>query len=86
MPDQSFLARVRRKLPELHPAERRANVKRAFSVRANARATLTGARVLLVDDVLTTGSTTIEAARPLLEAEVQQVFLSTFSRALLYVR
>ena len=23
MPDQSFLARVRRKLPELHPAERR---------------------------------------------------------------
>ena len=31
----------------LHPAERRANVKRAFSVRANARATLTGARVLI---------------------------------------
>jgi ComF family protein len=70
----------------LHPAERRANVKRAFSVRANARATLTGARVLLVDDVLTTGSTAIEAARPLLEAGAQQVFLSTFARALPYVK
>jgi ComF family protein len=70
----------------LHPAERRANVKRAFTVRANARATLTGARVLLVDDVLTTGSTAMEAARPLLEAGVQQVFLSTFARALPYVK
>jgi len=70
----------------LHPAERRANVKRAFSVRANARAILTGARVLLVDDVLTTGSTAIEAARPLLEAGPQPVFLSTFARALPYVK
>jgi len=69
----------------LHPAERRANVKRAFTVRADARATLTGARVLLVDDVLTTGSTAMEAARPLVEAGATQVFLSTFARALPYV-
>jgi len=70
----------------LHPAERRANVKRAFSVRANARATLTGARVLLFDDVLTTGSTAIEAARPLLEAGGPPGFPSTFARALPYVK
>ena len=70
----------------LHPAERRANVKRAFSVRAEVRATLTGARVLLVDDVLTTGSTAMEAARPLVQAGVTQVFLSTFARALPYVK
>jgi ComF family protein len=68
----------------LHPAERRANVKRAFTVRADARATLTGARVLLVDDVLTTGSTAMEAARPLVQAGATQVFLSTFARALPY--
>ena len=68
----------------LHPAERRANVKRAFAVRADARATLTGARVLLVDDVLTTGSTAMEAARPLVQAGATQVFLSTFARALPY--
>ena len=69
----------------LHPAERRANVKRAFTVRADVRATLTGARVLLVDDVLTTGSTAIEAARPLVQAGATQVFLSTFARALPYL-
>ena len=69
----------------LHPVERRANVKRAFSVRPDARATLTGARVLLVDDVLTTGSTATEAARPLVMAGATQVFLSTFARALPYV-
>ena len=70
----------------LHPAERRANVKGAFSVRANARATLTGARILLVDDVLTTGSTAMEAARPLVQAGATQVFLSTFARALPYLK
>ncbi len=70
----------------VHPAERRANVKRAFTVRADARATLTGARVLLVDDVLTTGSTAMEAARPLVQAGAKQVFLSTFARALPYVK
>jgi ComF family protein len=69
----------------LHPAERRANVQRAFAVRADARATLTGARVLLVDDVLTTGSTAIEATRPLVKAGATQVFLSTFARALPYL-
>ena len=69
----------------LHPAARRANVKRAFAVRAEARATLTGARVLLVDDVLTTGSTAMEAARPLVQAGATKVFLSTFARALPYL-
>ncbi len=69
----------------LHPAERRANVQRAFTVRTDARATLEGARVLLVDDVLTTGSTAMEAARPLVQAGAKQVFLSTFTRALPYL-
>jgi ComF family protein len=69
----------------LHPTERRANVRRAFTVRAEARATLKGARVLLVDDVLTTGSTAMEAARPLVQAGATQVFLSTFARALPYL-
>ena len=69
----------------LHPAQRRANVRRAFTVRAEARAKLEGARVLLVDDVLTTGSTAMEAARPLVQAGATQVFLSTFARALPYL-
>ena len=68
----------------LHPAERRANVRRAFAVRSDARAIISGARVLLVDDVLTTGSTAEAAARPLVQAGATQVFLSTFARALPY--
>lgn len=36
---------------------RRRNVSGAFSVRRGARRRIEGARVLLVDDVLTTGAT-----------------------------
>ena len=42
---------------------RRENVKHAFEARAGAE--LTGKTVLLIDDVLTTGSTASEAARAL---------------------
>jgi predicted amidophosphoribosyltransferase len=69
----------------LHPAERRANVKRVFTVQSDTRAILGGARVLLIDDVLTTGSTAMAAARPLVRAGATQVFLSTFARALPYL-
>ena len=69
----------------LHPTQRRANVTGVFSVRADACATISGARVLLVDDVLTTGSTAQAAARPLVRAGASQVFLSTFARAFPYV-
>jgi len=69
----------------LHPAQRRANVKRAFVVRDDAIVVLSGARVLLVDDVLTTGSTAGAAARGLVQAGAAEVFLSTFARACPYV-
>ena len=65
----------------LHPAQRRANVKNAFVVKEDAVAGLSGARVLLVDDVLTTGSTAAAAAGALVRAGVAEVFLTTFARA-----
>lgn len=68
----------------LHPAERRANVKKAFVVRDDAAVLLSGARVLLVDDVLTTGSTAAAAARRLVQAGATEVYLSTFARACPY--
>lgn len=68
----------------LHPAERKANVRQAFVVRDAAVPRLSGARVLLVDDVLTTGSTAQAAARPLVQAGAAQVFLTTFARAFPY--
>jgi predicted amidophosphoribosyltransferase len=61
------------------PAERRTNVRGAF--RAARGAHLTGRVVLLVDDVLTTGSTASEAARALREAGAQSVHVAVLAHA-----
>jgi ComF family protein len=66
----------------LHPSERRANVKGAFAVRRGMASRLEGAHVLLVDDVLTTGSTAGAAATELARAGASGVTLVTFARAL----
>jgi ComF family protein len=61
------------------PAARRTNVHRAF--RARARAELRGRTVLLVDDVLTTGSTCNEAARALREAGAARVVVAVLAHS-----
>jgi ComF family protein len=61
----------------LPPEARRANVAEAFLA---DEATI-GARVVLVDDVFTTGATLAEAARALLEAGAGTVDAVTFARA-----
>lgn len=67
------LRRVRRTEPMfgLSAAERRANVFDAFC--AEKDAPLPGARVLIVDDVLTTGATLSECARTLKDAGAERV-------------
>lgn len=70
----------------LPPSRRRANVRGAFAVRDGAFRALRGARVLLVDDVLTTGSTAGAAAGELARAGAASVTLATFARALPYRR
>lgn len=57
--------------------ERRINLKGAF--RATRRATLSGKTVLLIDDVLTTGTTASEAARALKEAGASEVFVAVLA-------
>lgn len=47
------------------PSQRRANVRRTFRLKPWGRAGVAGRTVLLVDDVATTHSTLIEAARAL---------------------
>ncbi len=49
----------------LSPAQRRRNVAGAFAVKPSRRPLLEGRRVLLVDDVLTTGATASACARTL---------------------
>lgn len=58
--------------------ERLVNPQGAFKVRKDAR--LKNARVLLIDDVLTTGATTQEAARALKTAGAGRVDLLTLAR------
>ncbi|MGE5484585.1 MAG: ComF family protein [Ignavibacteriales bacterium] len=67
------LTRVRETLPQssLKPGERRHNVEGAFRV-APAGA-LRGLRILLVDDVFTTGSTVRECARTMLACGARSV-------------
>ena len=65
----------------LHPTERKANVERAFSVVTGHAESIRGGHIVLVDDVLTTGSTVAAISRVLGEAGVASVTALTFARA-----
>lgn len=59
---------------------RRLNVKSAFAVTEAGRRRLRGRRILLVDDVLTTGATAEACARALLDAGARAVDLAVVAR------
>jgi ComF family protein len=63
----------------LSPAERRQNVRGAFRVAPWHN--IAGQRVLLVDDVMTTGATAHEASRALLAAGAAAVYVATVTRS-----
>ncbi len=58
--------------------ERRKNVRGAFAVRRSD--TITGKRVLLVDDLMTTGNTAHEASRVLLSGSAKAVVVFALAR------
>jgi ComF family protein len=74
------LLRRRARPPQgsLTPHQRRFNLRGAMSVRS--RRSLAGLRVLLVDDVLTTGATCSEAARVLRKAGAADVVVAVLAR------
>ncbi|MGP0071061.1 MAG: ComF family protein [Bryobacteraceae bacterium] len=81
VPVQMALRRVRNTPAQagLTSAKRRLNVSGAF--RAKKRASIDGRRVLLIDDVMTTGATAASCARALKGAGARQVTLLTLARA-----
>jgi ComF family protein len=63
----------------LTPRQRRLNVRGAFGI--SNPAAIAGKHVLLVDDILTTGATARAAARSLLDAGAESVWVATVARA-----
>jgi ComF family protein len=82
LPLRGALVRVAegRSQTELTPTERRENVRGVFARAPGA--SVAGADVLLVDDVLTTGATASEAASALADMGARSVTLLAFARAL----
>ena len=80
--DPFLLARVKRTRPQvgLTKAQRAENLQGAFRVPAEARARLKDKRVLLIDDVLTTGATANAASRALLRGGAASVDVLAFAR------
>ncbi len=64
----------------LSRAQRASNVQGAFKVAPDRMADIQGRRVVLVDDVLTSGATTDACARALLRAKAAQVDVLVFAR------
>lgn len=66
----------------LGPRAREDNVRGAFAITGEGRERLFGRRVVLVDDVYTTGATVCAVTRALKRAGVAEVTVLTFARAL----
>jgi len=81
LPVENAVRRVRNTPAQagLTSAKRRLNVSGAFQ--AKRRAAIDGRRVLLIDDVMTTGATAASCARALQRAGARQVTLLTLARA-----
>ena len=77
----NWLRRIRNtpRQTQQSPTGRRANIRGAFSARASPH--LRGQTVLLVDDVLTTGSTCSEAARALRQAGAAGVLVAVIAHS-----
>lgn len=80
-PMKSTLIRVRETVAQgsVNTVSRKANVSGAFAQRTRSK--VMGQRVLLVDDVMTSGATVSECSRVLKQAGAKRVYVATVARA-----
>jgi ComF family protein len=73
------LFKIKETLPQigLSARERLQNIKNAFEVKGNIK----GLRLLLLDDVMTTGATVTECSKQLMKAGAKEVVVLTLARA-----
>ncbi|MDD5408758.1 MAG: ComF family protein [Candidatus Omnitrophica bacterium] len=77
LPDVLVRNRPTRTQTDLAFEERRKNVERSFTVRDPG--SIKGANILLIDDVLTTGATSSEAAKALKDSGARIIFVMTLA-------
>ena len=81
--DSGVLLRTRQTTPMkgLGPEARRANIQGAFMIRSSRLPLIKGSKILLIDDIFTTGSTIDEIARILKDAGASRVDFIAFAAA-----
>lgn len=82
LPDLLLRRRDTQSQGHLSQGARWRNVRRAFAVRTAQAAAVRGRRVLLIDDVMTTGATAESCARVLLQAGAAAVDVLTLARVM----
>lgn len=80
VPDALMRVRATPSQARLSAAERRRNVRGAFRVRSGRRPAIEDRRVLLIDDVMTTGATAAACAQALCRAGAAAVDVLTLAR------
>lgn len=64
----------------LNAGEREKNVRKAFAINLSRKKNIQGARIVLVDDVFTTGATVKECTKELLKEGAAEVFVLSLAR------
>jgi ComF family protein len=79
-PDLIIKAKVNKPQSGLSKKERKANVAGVFAVKEKYRATMKGRKLLLIDDVMTTGETINACTKLLLKKGCKSVYVLTLAR------
>lgn len=86
MPDALIRTRATPIQGHLSPSQRQKNVAAAFAIHPKRKNDVAGKKIVLMDDVYTTGSTVKECARVLKKAGADKVYVLTLARVVKAMR